>query len=107
MRHHLTSLRTEGLATAEEERNGVGRPRLVHFLIEKVLERFTTGYLRLTDRLLDQLKVAMSVALAGGVDHSHRDLRSSSSSYIGENQSNFEAVYIFLRIIGRRFFGFF
>jgi DeoR family transcriptional regulator, suf operon transcriptional repressor len=56
VRHHLTSLEAEGLCTAEEERHGVGRPRLVYFLTEKGLERFPTRYLRLTNRLLDQMK---------------------------------------------------
>jgi DeoR family suf operon transcriptional repressor len=56
VRHHLTSLQAEGLVAAEEERHGVGRPRLVYYLTENGLEHFPTGYLRLTTRLLDQLK---------------------------------------------------
>lgn len=56
VRHHLTSLQADGLVTAEEERHGVGRPRLVYFLTEKGLERFPTNYFRLTNRLLDQMK---------------------------------------------------
>ena len=56
VRHHLTSLQAEGLVTAEEERHGVGRPRLVYVLTEQGLERFPTRYLRLTNRLLDQMK---------------------------------------------------
>ena len=56
VRHHLTSLQAEGLVTAEEERHGVGRPRLVYVLTEQGLERFPTRYFRLTNRLLDQLK---------------------------------------------------
>jgi DeoR family transcriptional regulator, suf operon transcriptional repressor len=56
VRHHLTSLQAESLVTAEEERHGVGRPRLVYFLTEKGLERFPTSYFRLTNRLLDQMK---------------------------------------------------
>lgn len=59
VRHHLTSLQAEGLVTAEEERHGVGRPRLVYFLTEKGRERFPTRYLRLTNRLLDQLKESL------------------------------------------------
>ena len=45
--------------SAEEERHGVGRPRLVYFLTEDGLERFPTRYLRLTSRLLDQMKESM------------------------------------------------
>jgi DeoR family suf operon transcriptional repressor len=59
VRHHLTSLQVEGLVRTEEERHGVGRPRLVYFLTEAGNERFPTRYLRLTSRLLDQLKSTM------------------------------------------------
>ncbi len=62
VRHHLTSLQADGLVMAEEERHGVGRPRLVYGLTEKGLERFPTRYLRLTNRLLDQMKEAMPAA---------------------------------------------
>jgi DeoR family transcriptional regulator, suf operon transcriptional repressor len=62
VRHHLTSLQAEGLVTAEEERHGVGRPRLVYSLTEKGLERFPTRYLRLTNRLLDQMKESLPPA---------------------------------------------
>ncbi len=59
VRHHLTNLQVEGLVSAEEERHGVGRPRLVYFLTESGMERFPTHYLRLTSRLLDQLKESL------------------------------------------------
>jgi DeoR family transcriptional regulator, suf operon transcriptional repressor len=59
VRHHLTNLQIEGLVSAEEERHGVGRPRLVYKLTEHGMERFPTRYLRLTSRLLDQLKSTM------------------------------------------------
>jgi DeoR family transcriptional regulator, suf operon transcriptional repressor len=59
VRHHLTNLQVEGLVGADEERHGVGRPRLVYFLTEEGVERFPTRYLRLTSRLLDQLKSTM------------------------------------------------
>ena len=59
VRHHLTNLQVEGLVSNEEERHGVGRPRLVYFLTEAGTERFPTRYLRLTSRLLDQLKSSM------------------------------------------------
>ena len=59
VRHHLTSLQLEGLVTAEEERHGVGRPRLVYFLTEKGIERFPKYYLKLTSRLLNQLKATL------------------------------------------------
>ena len=60
VRHHLTNLQVEGLVAAEEERHGVGRPRLVYFLTEDGMEKFPTRYLRLTTRLLTQMKETMS-----------------------------------------------
>lgn len=56
VRHHLNSLQAEGLVTFEEERHGVGRPRLVYILTEKALEKFPMRYLNLTNRLLDQMR---------------------------------------------------
>lgn len=62
VRHHLSNLQAEGLINAEEERHGVGRPRLVYVLTEKGLEHFPTRYMRLTNRLLDQMKEALPQA---------------------------------------------
>lgn len=60
VRHHLTNLQMEGLVSAAEERHGgVGRPRLVYSLTEHGMEKFPTRYLRLTSRLLDQLKTSL------------------------------------------------
>lgn len=56
VRHHLNALLVEGLVVVEEVRHGVGRPRQVYSLSEAGLERFPTRYLRLTTRLLDQIK---------------------------------------------------
>jgi predicted ArsR family transcriptional regulator len=56
VRHHITKLEAEGLVLSREERHGVGRPRRVYFLSETGFEQFPTRYLRLTIRLLDQLK---------------------------------------------------
>ena len=59
VRHHLTNLQAAGLVQAEEERHGVGRPRLIYSLTEQGMEKFPTRYLRLTSRLLKQLKSAL------------------------------------------------
>lgn len=59
VRHHLSNLEKEGLIAAAEERHGVGRPRLVYSLTEDGMERFPTKYLRLTTRLLAQMKETM------------------------------------------------
>jgi predicted ArsR family transcriptional regulator len=56
VRHHVTRLEASGLVSSEEERHGVGRPRRLYFLTEKGVEQFPTRYLRLTIRLLSQLK---------------------------------------------------
>lgn len=62
IRHHITKLEADGLVTSEEELHGVGRPRRVYYLTEAGLERFPTRYMRLTLRLLTQLKEAMPKA---------------------------------------------
>lgn len=56
VRHHISKLQADGLVASDEERHGVGRPRQVFFLTEAGLEEFPTRYLRLTIRLLEQLK---------------------------------------------------
>lgn len=65
VRHHLTNLQVDGLVNADEERHGVGRPRLVYFLTENGMERFPTRYLRLTTRLLSQIKERLPQAMVG------------------------------------------
>lgn len=60
VRHHLTNLQMEGLVEGQEERHGVGRPRLVYVLTNEGMERFPTRYMQLTTRLLSQMKETMS-----------------------------------------------
>lgn len=67
VRHHLSSLQAENLVATEEERHGVGRPRLVYFLTEKGLERFPTNYFRLTTRLLDQIKGSLPASVVNNL----------------------------------------
>lgn len=62
VRHHLTNLQMEGLVEAQEERHGVGRPRLVYLLTAEGMERFPTRYLRLTNRLIAQMKETLPAA---------------------------------------------
>jgi predicted ArsR family transcriptional regulator len=59
VRHHLTNLQMEGLVEGQEERHGVGRPRLVYILTDEGMERFPTRYMQLTTRLLSQMKDSM------------------------------------------------
>jgi predicted ArsR family transcriptional regulator len=56
VRHHITRMEADGLVDSAEERHGVGRPRRVYFLTEEGLEHFPSRYLRLTLRLLEQMK---------------------------------------------------
>jgi DeoR family suf operon transcriptional repressor len=56
VRHHIAKLEAEGLVISDEERHGVGRPRRMYYLTEKGREQFPTRYIRLTLRLLEQLK---------------------------------------------------
>jgi predicted ArsR family transcriptional regulator len=56
VRHHLTNLQMEGLVEGQEERHGVGRPRLVYILTDEGMEHFPTRYMQLTTRLLSQMK---------------------------------------------------
>jgi len=49
----------------DEERHGVGRPRQVYMLTETGIEQFPTRYIRLTTRLLEQLKETMPEAMVG------------------------------------------
>lgn len=65
IRHHISRLEAEGLVTSDEERHGVGRPRRLYFLTEKGRERFPSRYIRLTLRLLEQLKESMPPTLVG------------------------------------------
>lgn len=56
VRHHISNLQTEGLVTVEESRKGVGRPVHLFSLTEKGTELFPGRYLRLTNRLLEEIK---------------------------------------------------
>lgn len=56
VRHHINKLEAEGLVTSYEERHGVGRPRRLYQLTDLGRELFPTRYLKLTTRLLSQLK---------------------------------------------------
>jgi DeoR family transcriptional regulator, suf operon transcriptional repressor len=63
VRHHLASLQAADLIQSEEERHGVGRPRLVYSLSEKGVEQFPTSYLKLTNHLLEQMQAILPEAM--------------------------------------------
>ncbi len=59
VRHHINSLLAEGLIEATSVRRKVGRPYYVYSLSEQGQEMFPKRYVRLTNRLLDELKSVM------------------------------------------------
>jgi len=59
VRHHLSSLHGEGLVQSAEVRHGVGRPHLAYSLTDAAQERFPARYVRLSERLLDELKTSL------------------------------------------------
>ncbi|MCD6425438.1 MAG: ArsR family transcriptional regulator [Anaerolineales bacterium] len=67
VRHHVNKLEAEGLILSEEERHGVGRPRLVFSLTPKGMEQFPQRYLQLTLRLLEQLKSKLPAKVLGNI----------------------------------------
>jgi DeoR family suf operon transcriptional repressor len=65
VRHHLANLQAENFVAVEDERHGVGRPRQLFSLTEAGLDLFPSRYVRLTNRLLDEIKESTP---AGKVD---------------------------------------
>ena len=57
VRHHLNALQAAGLIESQSVRRKVGRPYYVYNLSEKGQELFPKRYVRLTSRLLDELKI--------------------------------------------------
>ncbi len=56
VRHHLNSLQAEGLIESSSVRRKVGRPYYVYSLSTQGQEMFPKRYVRLTSRLLEELK---------------------------------------------------
>jgi predicted ArsR family transcriptional regulator len=56
VRHHLNVLQADGLLVADTVRRKVGRPYYVYGLSDKGQELFPQKYMRLSSRLLDELK---------------------------------------------------
>ena len=56
VRHHLNSLQADGLIQSDSVRRSVGRPYYVYSLSEKGQELFPKRYVRLTNRLMEELK---------------------------------------------------
>jgi len=67
VRHHLGKLQVDGLLCIKEVKHGVGRPHQLFSLTEEAHELFPTRYLRLTNRLLDQMKESLPIIYYEGV----------------------------------------
>lgn len=59
VRHHLNALLANGIIEASSIRRKVGRPYYVYSLSERGHELFPKRYVRLTSRLLDEMKVRL------------------------------------------------
>jgi DeoR family suf operon transcriptional repressor len=84
VRHHLTSLQTEGMIDVREERHGVGRPRQVYRLSPSALDRDPSRYYQFTNLLLDQLKEHLSPEMV------HKLLLEVASSMAGDWKKELE-----------------
>lgn len=67
VRHHLNTLQADGLISFASVRRKVGRPYYVYSLSEKGQELFPKRYVRLTTRLLDEMKAHLPPEVVGEV----------------------------------------
>jgi DeoR family suf operon transcriptional repressor len=104
VRYHLSSLEAEGLVTHEEERHGVGRPRLVYYLTEKGSERFPTNYLRLTTRLLDQLKETLPPSMVNRLFAQMATGLASKAAHQAENLNMEQRLDLVKQLLGQEGF---
>jgi len=100
VRHHLASLQAEGLIKSSEVRHGVGRPHLVYALTEAAHERFPARYMRLSERLLDELKASLPPAALE--DMFMRMAEGMVAEYAGrlEGKSLEEKMSLLLELLG-------
>ena len=84
VRHHLNALQAAGLIESQSVRRKVGRPYYVYSLSEKGQELFPKRYVRLTSRLLDELKIHLPAKAFSGV------LSSVVNSVLEEHRGEFE-----------------
>jgi predicted ArsR family transcriptional regulator len=84
VRHHLNTLQAAGLIQSASVRRKVGRPHYVYSLSEKGQELFPKRYVRLTSRLLDELKAQLPSEVVDEV------FSNVVSSVIEEHRGEFE-----------------
>jgi predicted ArsR family transcriptional regulator len=83
VRHHVARLEKDGMVDSAEERHGVGRPRRVYFLTETGMEHFPGRTIKLTNRILDELRDTLpaeqfSRVFAGMASQAANDLPSQA-----------------------------
>lgn len=86
VRHHLNSLQAEGLIEASSVRRKVGRPYYVYGLSEKGEELFPKRYVRLTSRLLEELKAVLPQATVDQV------FKGVVENVVSEHRTYFEGL---------------
>ena len=84
VRHHLNALQADGLIESSSIRRKVGRPYYVYSLSEKGHELFPKRYVRLTTRLLDELKIRLPEEVVNDV------FESVVQSVINEHRGEYE-----------------
>jgi DeoR family transcriptional regulator, suf operon transcriptional repressor len=84
VRHHLNSLQADGLIEAASIRRKVGRPYYVYSLSQKGQELFPKRYVRLTSRLLEELKARLPEAIV------HEVFKGVVQGVIEEHAGKFE-----------------
>ena len=84
VRHHLNALQAGGLIESSSIRRKVGRPYYVYSLSEKGHEMFPKRYVRLTSRLLDELKTRLPEEVV------HEVFESVVLSVVDEHKGEYE-----------------
>ena len=92
VRHHLNSLQAEGLIESNSVRRKVGRPYYVYSLSEEGQELFPKRYVRLTSRLLEELKAVMP---AEAIDQVFKGV---VQNVVDDHKKNFEGLPIEQRL---------
>jgi len=94
VRHHLNTLQANGLIEANSVRRKVGRPYYVSNISERGQELFPKRYVRLTSRLLDELKdrlpeAAVTEIFRGVVDRILDEHRGEYEHLLFEERLNY------------------
>lgn len=94
VRHHLNTLQANGLIEVNSVRRKVGRPYYVYSISERGQELFPKRYVRLTSRLLDELKdrlpeAAVTEIFRGVVDRILNDHRGEFEHLPFEERLNY------------------